>query len=606
MVFRHGGQIEILAVTKYFFMPACLIRGCCRTSRCRNHRMFGRRLRDLHLFRHLTTSICVIGVWAASTLTWAEPAPATLPVAIELHAQARLLPTNPKLLGSNTPWVYGSEGLLDDAGQWRPAMLARAREWSPPVLRYPGGEPADSYRWRQGVGPMAERPAVLAYEGQPLQRIVYGTQEFLETCEALGSTPLIVVNMHTGNDAEVARQAADWVRYTTGQTLISRKTGKPLPKVRDWELGNEPYLMDSRRADGRANPMFLRPAQFAQRVNLVMAAMREADPGLRIGLPFALDTLSGRPWRSGGEPATVVGDQLGYADKLLSRLDRPQDVSFLALHYYMPLVGAVSAESLQRLPSDEALYWGAVAGSEVLRRHLTQVTDFWAQHPRTRGLPLPRLQVTEFNSFFTNGVVQGKEPRQNAYVATQAGALFVADLIRVMSGNAQVEAATQWSLNGNWVFGAIAAPTGSAPEPVRPVFQVMRLARALLAAGGQHVQLSVVAPTRPGATPQVGFAAPYPDMPLATALASRHGQTVQVMVINKDPSRSAAVTVALADAQARQATVEQLQSAGVFASPDTPQASSLVQPKVSVDREGRQAQWTLGPASVALLTLRLR
>jgi len=542
------------------------------------------------------------GGWAHA----ATPTATALEVTVTLPTQRLLHATRPQLLGSNTPWEYGGEGLVDEAGQWRPGVMARAREWAPGMLRYPGGELADTYRWRDGVG--ADRAPVLAYEGQPLQRMVYGTPEFLETCEALGATPLIVLNMHQGSDAELARQAADWVRHVNGQGLRSRRTGQALPKVLDWELGNEPYLKDSKRPDGQPNPLFQRPEAYARRVNTVMAAMREADPGLRLGLPFALDTYSGRPWRPQSEPATVVGEQLGYADKLLAGLQRPQDVGFLALHHYMPLISGPSDATsvLHLLPSDEALYWGAVSGSEVLRRHLQTVAEFWSQHPRTARVPLPRLRVTEYNAFFTNSRAHGKELKQNSYIHSQAGALFVADLIRVLSQDPRVDAATQWSMVGNWQFGAIVAGASGALAPVRPVFHVMRLAGRLLQAGGQHLAPEVAVARTPRAGAQVGFAAPFPDMPLASASATRRGATVQLMLLNKDPQRPATVSVLLQGDRAAAASAEQLLASQPLAASDQPGGPALVASEARLVDGGQRVQWTLGPAAVGLLTLNLR
>ncbi len=531
----------------------------------------------------------------------------TLPVQIQIRVDAghRLHPTQPLLTGTNMPWIYGSEGMMDPQGRLRDAMMARAREWAPPVIRYMGGEPVRGFRWRQGVGPLAQRPVVQPDAHQPAQRILFGTQEFLEVCEDLGSIPLVEVNMYEGAAADLARETADWVRHANASSLRSRRTGRVLPKVRYWELGNEPYVRDSRGPDGRTNPEFFRPASFARRLNAVMAAVRAADPSARIGIPFALDTLSGRPWRPNNEPATVVGEQLGYADQLLSALDRPQDVDFLALHFYMPQVAGEGPELLARLPNDEALYWGTVAGSETLRRHLQTVAEFWSKHPRTRGLSLPKLLVTEYNSFFTTARRNGKELAQNGYVATVAGALFVADLIRAMSQDDRIEAAMQWSLSGNWVFGAIKPADGVGAAPVRPVFHVMRMARELLVPGGHHVahDVRVERVTQPGA--RVGYANPFPDMPLTTAVATREEKKLRVLVIHKDPTRGASLSLDLDGAVVRQVRVEQLKAPKVFASPDTPEAFVLENTSASLSADRRQVRWSQAPASVALVSLTL-
>lgn len=539
----------------------------------------------------------------------AQSAPAaartTLPVKVLVEADKPLHPVNPQLVGSNTPWVYGSEGLMAPDGQFRPGMAERAKQLAPTVLRYPGVP--DTHFWRQGIGPLAQRPEVFAYPGQPFQKIVFGTQEFLEACEAVGAQPLIEVNMHQGSDAELAQMAADWVRHCNRLPGTSRLTGRPLPKALYWELGNEPYLMEPTLADGQPNPLFLRPEAFARRASGVMAAMKAADPTIRLGLPFALDTYSARPWRPDGqELATVVGHHLGWADKMLAGLQRPQDLAFLAVHYYMPLItGPVDAKGIPKLMgSDEQLYWGAASGSETLRRHLGHLAEFWQQHPRTARLPAPRIGVTEYNSFFTTARVNGQEIPQNSYVMTQAGALFVADLLRVMAHEPRIELATHWSLNGNWVFGAFPYQDGATPPPVRPVFHALRMFRSLLRSG-QVINSRVQVDSTGRAGTGAGFAAPWPGMPLASAVASRAGTQLQVVVINKDPQRSASVQLQVAGARLQSAQVEQVQAKAVFDAPGQPEASTLVRPSVSLQAQAGQAQWTLGPASYALATLTL-
>lgn len=558
----------------------------------------------------LALSCCLLsltGLVFGAALT--APTTTTAPTAPTFTVQIRVQPdtlgstVRHELLGSNTPWVYGGEGLVDEQGRWHQNVMDRARTWAPPVLRYPGGEPADSYPWRDGVGPMAQRPLVPSYEGRAPQRISYGTQEFLETCEALGARPLIVLNLHGASDAAVARDAADWLRWTqTSRT--SRHSGKPLPQVLDWELGNEPYLMDAKRPDGQRNPKFLRPDQFARRVNAVMAAMRAVDPQVRLGLPFALDTLSGRSWQPRGEQASVVGEQLGYAQGVLAGLDRPQDLGFLALHTYMPLLGDVAglARDGHALPGDAALYGAAMAGSETVRRWLGNVAAFWARQPNTARSPLPPLWVTEYNAFFTSGALAGREPAQNRYVASQAGALFVADLLRVLGQDGRVQAATQWSLNGNWVFGAIEPPTGAGPVGVRPVYHVMQLARQWLSPGSRWLPTQVLGPVATLHPQALGFSAAWPNMPLVVAQATRLGNTVQLWVINKDPQRSVSAQLDLGGARVRSAQAQQLASpAGVFTDGGPPTPLALV-----VQADNSLGAVTLAPASLSLLRLQLR
>ncbi len=532
-------------------------------------------------------------------------------VRIEIDGERRLGPTNPLLIGSNVPWIHAGEGLLSAEGLPRPEMLARVREWSPPILRYMAGEPAIGFHWRQGLGPMGTRPLVQPDRWQAPQRILLGTQEFLELCESQGAQPLIQVNLFEGNEKALASQVSDWVRTINVDRLRSRLTGKPLPKVPYWELGNEPYVRDSRTADGRANREFFTPAVFARRVDAAMSAMLAVDPSLRIVVPFALDTLSGRPWHPGGEQATVVGEQLGYARGLLDALSVPERLYGLALHLYMPLVGLASPLSLAAVPDDDGLYWAAVAGSETLRLHLDAVARFWSAQAQTASRPMPRLMVTEYNAFFTNAHLAsaGGHERpldQNRYISTQAGALFVADLIRVMAQAPAVQAAMLWSLSGNGEFGAIDSEPGHSPARVRPAFHVMRMARSALANGGYHVAHRTTSPRRRAPDSRIGLAEPYPDMPLLATMATRQGRRLNLMLLNKDPARPARITVDLTDCRASDARIEQLGANGVFAPWTSRNGPRMTTPHVDLRYDGRRADLRIDPAGIALLTFTLK
>lgn len=528
---------------------------------------------------------------------------ASHPVRLRVDATATGRPARPQLLGSNTPWVYGSEGLMDARGQWLPHMIRRARELAPTLLRYPGVP--DTHDWRQGIGPLASRSPVFAYPGQPHQTIVYGTQEFLETCETVGAEPMIQLNLHDGDDATLARLAAAWVTHVNQGTLVSRITGRPLPKVRWWELGNEPYLMEATEADGRPNRLMLTPEAYARRVNAVMAAARAVDPTLKFGLPFAIDTHSGQPWRNGGdEMANVVGPQLGFARRVLGKLQRPQDIGWLSLHCYMPQLNDPQDAQGRPLPLPDArsLFWATVAGSETWRHSLGRAVRLWRDHASTRHLPAPPIAVTEYNAFYSTRRINGQDEPENTWVTTLTGALYVADLLRMMSELPEVGAALHWSLNGNWVFGALAATPVGAPERERPAAGALRLAAQVLREG-RLLDCGVQVATTGAVNKRVGFCAPWPDMPLASAMASRNGQTLQVLVIHKDPDRDADVSLQLDHAQVRGAQLKTLQADAAFDAPETARASRLSQ------RDWQPASgdvtWRMPPGSIALLTLTL-
>ena len=103
---------------------------------------------------------------------------------------------------------------------------------------------------------------------------------------------------------------------------------------------------------------------------------------------------------------------------------------------------------------------------------------------------------------------------------------------------------------------------------------------------------------------RVGFCAPWPEMPLASAMASRNGQKLQVLVIHKDPDRDADVSLQLDHAQVRSAQLKTLQADAAFDAPETARASRLVQ-RDWQPAAGGDVTWRMPPGSIALLTLTL-
>ena len=114
-----------------------------------------------------------------------------------------------------------------------------------PVLRWPGGCFADTYHWRDGVGPKKERPSMLnIWWGNVKEDNSFGSNEFLNMCELLGAEPYLSGNVGSGTPQELA----DWVKYTTHPngssplTDLREKFGRPNPwKVKFWGLGNEAW-----------------------------------------------------------------------------------------------------------------------------------------------------------------------------------------------------------------------------------------------------------------------------------------------------------------------------------------------------------------------------
>lgn len=114
-----------------------------------------------------------------------------------------------------------------------------------PVLRWPGGCFADTYHWKDGIGPKKDRPSMLnIWWGNVKEDNSFGTNEFLNMCELLGAEPYLSGNVGSGTPAELS----DWVKYTTHpngsspMTDLRQQYGRANPwKVKYWGLGNEAW-----------------------------------------------------------------------------------------------------------------------------------------------------------------------------------------------------------------------------------------------------------------------------------------------------------------------------------------------------------------------------
>ena len=79
-----------------------------------------------------------------------------------------------------------------------------------PNLRWPGGCFADEYHWRDGIGPRAARPTMVnTHWGNVVEDNSFGTNEFLELCELLGTEAYIAGNAGSGTVLEMS----NWVEY---------------------------------------------------------------------------------------------------------------------------------------------------------------------------------------------------------------------------------------------------------------------------------------------------------------------------------------------------------------------------------------------------------
>jgi len=141
-------------------------------------------------------------------------------------------------VGENNRVIANTAGVRNDIIQYLKALKV-------PVLRWPGGCFADTYHWKDGVGPKDKRPAIVnRWWGNVVEDNSFGTHDFLDFCARIGAEPYLAGNVGSGTVQELS----DWVDYvneSSGQSPMSKwrmENGREKPwNVKYWGVGNEAW-----------------------------------------------------------------------------------------------------------------------------------------------------------------------------------------------------------------------------------------------------------------------------------------------------------------------------------------------------------------------------
>ncbi|MGA9222634.1 MAG: hypothetical protein WBZ57_15720, partial [Pseudomonas graminis] len=138
-------------------------------------------------------------------------------------------------------WV-GKNSKIPNVRGIRSDVVGALKAIKVPVVRWPGGCFADEYHWRDGIGPVAKRKKrINSNWAGVIEPNTFGTHEFMDFAEQIGSEAYISVNMGSGT----VEEAADWVEYMTAvapATAAAERAanGRKAPyKIKYLGLGNE-------------------------------------------------------------------------------------------------------------------------------------------------------------------------------------------------------------------------------------------------------------------------------------------------------------------------------------------------------------------------------
>ncbi|WP_073408251.1 alpha-N-arabinofuranosidase [Flavobacterium johnsoniae] len=141
-------------------------------------------------------------------------------------------------------FFVGDTSKIPNTNGVRNDVIKALKDLKIPNLRWPGGCFADTYHWKDGIGPKEQRPTIVnQWWGGVTEDNSFGTHDFLNLCEVLGAEPYLSGNVGSGT----VQEFADWIQYANfgGKSPMSdlrKKNGRSEPwKVKFWGIGNEAW-----------------------------------------------------------------------------------------------------------------------------------------------------------------------------------------------------------------------------------------------------------------------------------------------------------------------------------------------------------------------------
>lgn len=270
--------------------------------------------------------------------------------------------------GEIDPFIYGSfievlgrsiyGGIWDDQnknvplihGGLRKDVLEEIRPLKISIIRWPGGCFSDVYDWKDGIGPLEQRPKRQNKHWHwygpkigPKHDNHFGSHEFMLFLKEIGAEPYINVNFGSSTPEE----AAHWVEYMNGDEStefgsLRAKNGHPQPfKVKIWGIANENY--------GTWEKGSLPAGDYARRYLEFAKAMRTVDPSIKL---------------------VAVGTDFDYPDWDRTILEIIGEmIDYLSLHVYIP------AKGITTLGNDLKSFYNIISGAFEMERRLQWVND---------------------------------------------------------------------------------------------------------------------------------------------------------------------------------------------------------------------------------------
>ena len=301
----------------------------------------------------------------------------------------------------------------DNVSGFKAASLRMLKEQGVSLLRWPGGNFVSGYDWRDGIGDADKRSPrhELAWGG--MEGNDMGIDDFMTLCELLGAEPYIAINSGFG-DAHSAGEEVEYVNgaATTRLGAVRAANGHREPYgVKIWGVGNEMY--------GPWQLGHIQITQYPEKHNLIVKAMRKADPTVKIISSGATPEESGwcyvetrqfgtgtGPMPNDGTPLPFpLGSKQDWTGALLKT--SADNIDYLGEHFYAYPNLYVDLTKEQFVNSDEPLE----ARSRRLSNRVQFKFEAWDQYLKS----MPNLKDKNITFSFDewsprNRAVEGGTP----------------------------------------------------------------------------------------------------------------------------------------------------------------------------------------------------
>ncbi len=199
---------------------------------------------------------------------------------VHLHTEHRIAPVDARIFGGFLEHmgraVYGGvfdpgNPLSDERG-YRTDVMEVLRSLRMPMIRYPGGNFVSNHDWRHAVGPRDQRPRRPDFAWRSIETHQFGTDEFMEWCDALGTAPMMAVNLGTGTAADAAA-LLEYCNLPGGTSYADQRIANGVARpygVKLWCLGNE--------MDGPWQAGHVPATTYAERALAASQLMKRLDP----------------------------------------------------------------------------------------------------------------------------------------------------------------------------------------------------------------------------------------------------------------------------------------------------------------------------------------